>query len=135
MLYVRKGNQDYYWKRYKGGQYPDIWLYDFTAKSFKPVTDYVGRNAYPMWVGDTMYFSSDRAPDGITNLWAQDLEDGRRPAGDALHRLRRDDALERRASGSSTCRTATCTCWTRPAARRARSRCASPPTTGGCRSA
>ena len=76
MLYVRKGNQDYYWKRYKGGQYPDIWMYDFTARSFKPVTDYVGRNAYPMWVGERMYFSSDRAPDGITNLWAQDLATG-----------------------------------------------------------
>ena len=76
MLYVRKGNQDYYWKRYKGGQYPDIWLYDFTAKSFKPVTNYVGRNSYPMWVGAAMFFGSDRSPDGVTNLWAQDLETG-----------------------------------------------------------
>ena len=33
MLYVRKGNEDYYWKRYKGGQYPDIWMDDFTAKT------------------------------------------------------------------------------------------------------
>jgi len=73
-LYVRKGNEDYYWKRYKGGQYADVWMADFAAKGFKPVTDYVGRNAYPMWVGDTMYFSSDRSPDGITNLWAQDLK-------------------------------------------------------------
>ena len=40
------------------------------------MTDYVGRNAYPMWVGDTMYFNSDRSPDGITNLWAQDLKTG-----------------------------------------------------------
>ena len=29
LLYVRKGDEDYYWKRYKGGQYPDIWLDDF----------------------------------------------------------------------------------------------------------
>ena len=75
-LYVRKGNEDYYWKRYKGGQYADVWMADFAAKGFKPVTDYVGRNAYPMWVGDTMYFNSDRSPDGITNLWAQDLKTG-----------------------------------------------------------
>ena len=73
MLYVRKGNEDYYWKRYKGGQYADIWSYDLAARAWKPVTSYVGRNAYPMWVGDTMYFNSDRSPDGITNLWAQDL--------------------------------------------------------------
>jgi len=76
LLYVRKGNEDYYWKRYKGGQYTDIWMYDFAGKGFKAVTDYVGRNAYPMWVGDTMFFNSDRSPDGITNLWAQDLKTG-----------------------------------------------------------
>ncbi|HXK10189.1 MAG TPA: S41 family peptidase [Vicinamibacteria bacterium] len=76
MLYVRKGNEDYYWKRYKGGQYTDIWTYDFGARTFAAVTDYVGRNAYPMWIGDTMYFSSDRSTDGVTNLWAQDLKTG-----------------------------------------------------------
>src|SRR5262245_4433558 len=76
LLYVRKGDQDYYWKRYKGGQYPDIWLADLQAKTFKPVTDYVGRNSYPMWVGSLMYFGSDRGPAGITNLWAQDLAGG-----------------------------------------------------------
>src|SRR5512143_2391813 len=75
-VYVRKGNEDYYWKRYRGGQYPDVWMADLAARSFKPVTDYVGRNVYPMWIGDTMFFNSDRAPDGITNLWAQDLKTG-----------------------------------------------------------
>ena len=75
LLYVRKGDQDYYWKRYKGGQYPDIWLADLAAGSYKPVTDYVGRNSYPMWVGDLMFFGSDRGS-GITNLWAQDLKRG-----------------------------------------------------------
>jgi tricorn protease len=73
MLYVRKGNQDYYWKRYKGGQYPDIWMFDFALARFTPVTDYVGRNAYPMWIGEAMYFASDRGPDGITNLYVQEV--------------------------------------------------------------
>lgn len=74
MLYVRKGNESYYWKRYKGGQYPDIWMYDFTGNRFTAITDYVGRNAYPMWIGDSMIFSSDRDPNGITNLFSQDLK-------------------------------------------------------------
>jgi len=73
MLYTRKGNEEYYWKRYKGGEYPDIWMVDFPTGRFTPVTDYVGRNAYPMWIGGTLYFSSDRGPGGITNLFAQDL--------------------------------------------------------------
>jgi tricorn protease len=130
-LYVRKGNEDYYWKRYKGGQYADIWMADFAAKTFKPVTDYVGRNAYPMWVGDTLFFGSDRSPDGITNLWAQDLKTG--AARQVTHYTDFDVSRPRpTASASSTSRAGTCTCWTSPAAPRARSPCASRPTTGGC---
>jgi tricorn protease len=74
MLYVRKGNESYYWKRYKGGQYPDIWMFDFGTNQFAKVSDYVGRNAYPMWLGGTMYFNSDRDANGITNIFAQDLK-------------------------------------------------------------
>ncbi len=76
MVYNRRGNEEYYWKRYRGGQYTDIWLYDFKANSFKPITDYVGKNAYPMWVGDTMYFVSDRGPKGIANLYGRDFTTG-----------------------------------------------------------
>jgi tricorn protease len=71
-LYNRRGVEEYYWKRYKGGQYMDIWMYDGAAKTYAPVTDYEGKNAYPMWIGDTMYFISDRG-DGITNLYAQKI--------------------------------------------------------------
>jgi tricorn protease len=74
MLYVRKGAEDYYWKRYKGGRYTDIWMANFTSGQFTPVTNYVGKNAYPMWIGNAMYFASDRDPNGITNLWVQDLK-------------------------------------------------------------
>ena len=70
ILYCRRGNEEYYWKRYKGGQYQDIWLYDFKTKAYTPVSDYVGKNSYPMWVGDTMYFVSDRT-NGIANLYKQ----------------------------------------------------------------
>jgi tricorn protease len=77
MVYNRRGNEEYYWKRYKGGQYTDIWLYDFTANRFEALTDYVGKNAYPMWVGETMYFASDRGENGITNLYRRDFATGR----------------------------------------------------------
>jgi tricorn protease len=71
-LYVRRGNEEYYWKRYKGGQYPDIWMYDSDTKKYTPVTDYVGKNVYPMWIGDTMYFVTDRG-NGISNIYAQKI--------------------------------------------------------------
>ncbi len=72
ILYVRKGREDYYWKRYKGGDYPDIWMYDFKENKFTPVTHYVGMNAYPMWIGNDMYFVSDRT-NGISNIYKYDL--------------------------------------------------------------
>ena len=71
-LFCRRGNEEYYWKRYKGGQYQDIWLYDAVAKTYAPVTDYVGKNSYPMWAGGLMYFVSDRG-NGISNLYTQKL--------------------------------------------------------------
>ena len=73
MVYNRRGNEEYYWKRYKGGQYTDVWMYDFSSKKFTPLTDYVGKNAYPMWVGNRMYFASDRGPNGIANLYTYDF--------------------------------------------------------------
>ncbi len=72
MLYCRRGNEEYYWKRYKGGQYQDIWMYDWTARTATPVSDYVGKNSYPMWIGDTMIFVSDRG-NGVSNLYAQKI--------------------------------------------------------------
>jgi tricorn protease len=73
ILYCRKGGEEYYWKRYKGGQYQDIWMYDFDSKKFTPVSDYVGKNSYPMWIGDQMYFVSDRT-NGISNIYTQNLK-------------------------------------------------------------
>ena len=73
LVYNRRGNEEYYWKRYKGGQYTDIWQYDFTSGAFTALTDYVGKNAYPMWIGNRMYFVSDRAKSGIANLFTYDF--------------------------------------------------------------
>ena len=72
ILYCRKGNPEYQWKRYKGGQYQDIWQYDFTTNQFTPISDYVGKNSYPMWFKDDMVFVSDR-DNGVANLYFQDL--------------------------------------------------------------
>ncbi len=71
-LYNRRGNEEYYWKRYKGGQYMDIWMYDGTAGTYTPVSDYVGKNSYPMWIGEAMVFVSDRG-NGIANLYTQKI--------------------------------------------------------------
>ncbi len=72
MVYVRKGREDYYWKRYKGGWHTDIWMYNFKENKFTSISDYVGLNAYPLWIGNDMYFVSDRT-NGIANIYKEDL--------------------------------------------------------------
>ena len=72
MVYVRKGPEEYNWKRYKGGWHSDIWMYDSKENKFSPLSDYVGKNAYPMWIGDFMYFVSDRT-NGIANIYKENL--------------------------------------------------------------
>lgn len=57
------------WKRYKGGMAQDIWIYDFARNQTRQVTDWVGTDNFPMWRGETIYYTSDRAKDKL-NIWA-----------------------------------------------------------------
>ncbi len=76
MLYCRKGLPEYQWKRYRGGRYVDIWRFNFKNGQFTPVSDFVGKNAYPMWIGNDMIFLSDQGEHKISNLYRQNLETG-----------------------------------------------------------
>jgi tricorn protease len=87
MFFTRKGNEEYQWKRYKGGQHTDLWHYDFKSRRFTPVSDYVGKNAYPMWIGDALYFVSDREG-GIANIYRQDVK------GKAIARVTRHEKYD-----------------------------------------
>jgi tricorn protease len=59
------------WKRYKGGRNQDIWTFDLEAMQSKRLTDWAGTDNFPMWRGNTIYFTSDR--DETLNLFALDL--------------------------------------------------------------
>jgi tricorn protease len=56
------------WKRYRGGRAPDLWIYDLVGNSAQQLTTFRGLDLNPAWVGDTIYFSSDR--DYTANLYA-----------------------------------------------------------------
>ncbi|MGC8724485.1 MAG: S41 family peptidase [Acidobacteriota bacterium] len=62
------------WKRYYGGLAQDVWIYDLHSHSCERVTDWKGTDTFPMWFGDTIYFASDRGPEGRLNLWAYDVK-------------------------------------------------------------
>jgi len=62
------------WKYYKGGMADDIWIYDFTAKTTRNITNNNAQDIFPMWFGDEVYFCSDR--DRTMNLFCYNLKTG-----------------------------------------------------------
>lgn len=62
------------WKRYRGGQADEIWVYDFETKETRQITDSEGQDIIPMWHEDNIYFISDREESGRMNLYVHDLE-------------------------------------------------------------
>ncbi|MCB1566458.1 MAG: hypothetical protein KDI78_12725, partial [Xanthomonadales bacterium] len=48
------------WKRYRGGRAQDVWTYDLVNDTAKRLTDNRATDHQPMWVGDRVYFVSDR---------------------------------------------------------------------------
>ena len=60
------------WKRTTGGRAQDVFVYDFATKSSERITDWKGTDNFPMWAGDTIYFTSDR--ERTLNLFAYDTK-------------------------------------------------------------
>jgi tricorn protease len=58
-------------RNYRGGQNRPIWIVDLKTYDLvsPPWTD--SKDMDPVWVGDTVYFISDR--DGVANVWSYDL--------------------------------------------------------------
>ncbi len=58
------------WKRYHGGQTLKIWIANLADSSVVAVPRENSNDFNPMWVGDRVYFLSDR--NGPTSLWSYD---------------------------------------------------------------
>lgn len=59
------------WKRYRGGRAQDVWIYDLVANRAEQITNNPYTDNQPVWIGDTIYFTSDRE-EGRLNLWVYD---------------------------------------------------------------
>jgi tricorn protease len=62
------------WKRYTGGLAQDITIYDIKNNAVDaviPHTEYT--DTFPMWHGNTIYFTSDRGPEHRLNLYSYDI--------------------------------------------------------------
>ena len=60
------------WKHYRGGTHSVIWIYTTASRAVEAVPQPADRpnDVYPAWIGDTLYFVSDRA--GEFNLFSYD---------------------------------------------------------------
>ena len=65
------------WKRYRGGQAEDIWVYDFESGKTVNITENPAQDIFPMWYGSRIYFVSDRDENKRMNLYYHDLESGK----------------------------------------------------------
>ncbi|WP_129716054.1 S41 family peptidase [Pedobacter sp. SYP-B3415] len=61
------------WKNYRGGSIANIWLFNFADNSIVKIPQPAGgcNDSGPMWMGQTIYFRSDR--NGEFNLFSYDL--------------------------------------------------------------
>ncbi len=61
VAFQKIGLEFHNWKRYKGGEAEDIYVGTLDPLDIKEVTQYEGKDAFPMWAGDgRIYFVSDR---------------------------------------------------------------------------
>jgi tricorn protease len=72
LAYVPHGQWQAAWKRYRGGQTTPIWIADLKDSSIEKVPRDNSNDHDPVWVGDTVYFLSDR--NGPVSLFAYDTK-------------------------------------------------------------
>jgi tricorn protease len=61
------------WKRYTGGLAQAIAIYDLKNNTVEDLPHTEWTDSFPMWHGNTIYFSSDRGPEHHLNLYGYDL--------------------------------------------------------------
>lgn len=59
------------WKRYRGGRAQEVWIYDLKTNKAEQITDHPGTDNQPVWIGNSVYFTSDREG-GKLNVFAYD---------------------------------------------------------------
>ena len=60
------------WKYYRGGQADDIWINTVGSTKLEKITDNDAQDIFPMWIGNEIYYLSDR--DRTMNLFVYDTK-------------------------------------------------------------
>lgn len=77
IAYNRMAREFRTWKRYRGGTAQDVYVYDFENNTQENISGNAATDAFPMWMGDTIYFISDRdEADFRRNIYSYNTADG-----------------------------------------------------------
>jgi tricorn protease len=74
IAYNRISRENRTWKRYKGGTAQNVYMFDFEKNEDRLLTTFEGTDRIPMWIGDKIYFSSDR--ERVLNIYSIDPATG-----------------------------------------------------------
>ena len=72
LAYMPIANANEIWKRYRGGRTSPIWIATLSDAAIEKVPRENSSDTQPMWVGDTVFFLSDR--DGPITLFSYDTK-------------------------------------------------------------
>jgi Tol biopolymer transport system component len=72
LAYNIKSREWRHWKRYRAGRQQDVWIYDLANQASERITTESSTDNFPLWVGDEIYFVSDRDQEEKLNLWVYD---------------------------------------------------------------
>lgn len=71
IAYTPYRNMGEFWRNYRGGRTTPIWIAKLSDSSTEEIPRQNSNDYYPMWIGDTIYFVSDRTL--TANLFAYEL--------------------------------------------------------------
>ncbi|MSR41626.1 MAG: hypothetical protein EXS10_06965 [Phycisphaerales bacterium] len=74
LAFNRWSNERWYWRGYRGGTAPDVWIGKFDGSASRRLTDDPSSDLFPNFILDRVAFLSDR--DGTTNVWSDRVEGG-----------------------------------------------------------
>jgi len=74
IAYNKVSRENRTWKRYKGGTAQDIYIYNLLSDEERNISNFEGTDRMPMWIGDKIYFTSDR--DRVLNIYSVDPVSG-----------------------------------------------------------
>jgi len=74
LAYITRITENYPFKRYRGGLASDIILFDLQKNRAERITDNPATDGKPVWLGDHIYFLSDRDAQMRLNVWAYDVK-------------------------------------------------------------